>query len=62
MLGTSTPILTDNVQAQPDGSLRPIPVAHRAFRSGSQLVYTYEVYGARRDAAGPTYIASAALL
>jgi hypothetical protein len=54
-LGTSTPILTDQVQpAGAQGGPRPVPVARRSFKSGARLSCAFEVYGARRDpAAGP---------
>lgn len=51
-LRTSTPILTDVLQAVPAGSQmprRPIPVARRRFAVGRTLYYMFEVYGARRD-------------
>ena len=49
---TSTPILTDSVQAPPAGSAvpgRPFPVARRRFTVGQTLYYVFEVYGAGRD-------------
>jgi VWFA-related protein len=49
---TSTPILTDVLQAPPAGSQvpgRPLPVARRRFAAGRTLYYLFEVYGAQRD-------------
>jgi VWFA-related protein len=46
-LRTSTPILTDAVQAGAGGE-RPVPVAHRHFKSGSRLMYAFEIYGAQQ--------------
>jgi VWFA-related protein len=48
----STPILTDSLQGdQKTGSARPVPLARRSFASGENLVYVFEVYGARPDPA-----------
>lgn len=49
-LRTSTPILTDSMQHDAAGP-RPVPLARRVFAAGSNLVYLFEVYGARRDPA-----------
>ena len=54
-LRTSTPILTDSVQAEAGGQ-RPVPVAHRRFKSGSRLMYAFEVYGAGRGADGQSQV------
>jgi VWFA-related protein len=44
---TSTPILTDSLQGDPNqGPQRPVPLARRAFPPGASLVYVFEVYGA----------------
>jgi VWFA-related protein len=59
VLGTSTPILTDRLQpAGGQGGPRPIPVAHRNFKTGERLYYAFEVYGAGRDAAGALHLSS----
>jgi hypothetical protein len=48
----STPILTDSLQGdQKTGSARPVPLARRSFPTGENLVYVFEVYGARPDPA-----------
>lgn len=48
----STPILTDSLQRdQKTGAARPVPLARRSFPSGENLVYVFEVYGARPDPA-----------
>jgi VWFA-related protein len=61
-LRTSTPILTDTLQAPPSGSQvpgRPVPVARRRFAVGRTLYYLFEVYGARRDGgAGPPRVSA----
>jgi len=57
-LGLSTPILTDRLQADPAGGARPIPVAHRTFKTGARLAFAFEVYGAARDAAGASRLFS----
>jgi VWFA-related protein len=56
----STPILTDRMQGDPKaGPPRPVPLARRAFPSGSNLLYLFEVHGAARDgAAGLPRVAS----
>jgi VWFA-related protein len=54
-LRTSTPILTDAVQAE-GGAERPVPVAHRRFKSGSKLMYAFEIYGAGRGANGQSQV------
>jgi VWFA-related protein len=52
-LSTSTPILTDRLQASgPQAGARPVPIAHRTFKTGTRLYCAYEVYGAGHDAAG----------
>lgn len=46
---TSTPVLTDTLQKQPEGSNlppRPVPVARRTFAPGARLYYAVEVFGA----------------
>jgi VWFA-related protein len=49
-LHTSTPILTDSVQAEAPGAPpRPVPLARREFASGARLFYAFEVYGAAPD-------------
>lgn len=48
-LRISTPILTDAVQTEQPP--RPLPVAHRRFRSGARLLYAFDVYGAASDKA-----------
>lgn len=49
-LHTSTPILTDNLQAEAPGAPpRPVPLAHREFAPGARLFYAFEVYGAAAD-------------
>ncbi len=48
-LRISTPVLTDAVQSEQPP--RPLPVAHRRFRSGTRLLYAFDVYGAASDAA-----------
>ena len=51
-LRTSTPILTDTLQAPPPGAQipgRPLPVARRRFAAGRTLYYLFEVHGAQRD-------------
>jgi VWFA-related protein len=51
-LRTSTPILTDTLQASPSGAPipgRPQPVARRRFAVGRTLYYLFEVFGAQRD-------------
>jgi VWFA-related protein len=53
-LRTSTPILTDTVQADAGGE-RPVPVAHRRFKSGSRLMYAFEIYGATQGQVNVTY-------
>ncbi len=54
MLRSSTPILTDCLQGDPKtGTSRPVPVARRAFASGANLAYVFEVYGAQADPSGP---------
>ncbi len=59
---TSTSILTDTLQPVPEWSRgnppRPVPVAHRSFETGRSLYYLFEVYGARRDAAGETRVSA----
>ncbi len=51
---TSTPILTDSLQGDPaKGPTRPVPLAHRAFPSGVNLIYVFEVYGAQHEAGQP---------
>lgn len=61
-LRTSTPVLTDAFQpgATPAEPPRPVPVAHRAFRPGARLGWSYEVYGAQPSATqgGPKVTAS----
>lgn len=49
-LTTSTPILTDRLQpVGPEGAGRPVPVAHRSFKTGARLYYAFEVYGAAHN-------------
>jgi VWFA-related protein len=48
---TSTPILTDVVQAAAGQPPRPVPIARREFRAGGRLFCTFDVYGAAPDAA-----------
>jgi VWFA-related protein len=42
---TSTPILTDSVQADAKQGPRPVPLARRSFPPGTKLVYVFDVYG-----------------
>jgi VWFA-related protein len=57
-LRTSTPILTDSLQGGAGGP-RPVPLARRVFAADSNLLYLFEVYGARRDpASGGTRVQS----
>jgi VWFA-related protein len=59
VLGTSTPILTDRLQPTvPQGGSRPVPIAHRSFKTGSRLYCAFEVYGAGRDATGAPRLSS----
>jgi VWFA-related protein len=41
----STPVLTDKMEKQADGTPRLVPVAHREFRPGGSLFLQYEVHG-----------------
>jgi VWFA-related protein len=50
-LRTSTPILTDTVQADGGGQV-PVPLARRRFATGAPLTYVFDVFGAARDAQG----------
>jgi VWFA-related protein len=51
---TSTPILTDSLQGDPkQGTTRPVPLARRAFPTGVNLVYVFEVYGAQHEPSAP---------
>jgi VWFA-related protein len=54
-LRTSTPILTDAVRSE-GGREFPVPLARRSFASGSQLFYSFDVYGADRDAQGQSQV------
>lgn len=59
VLGTSTPVLTDRLQAAgPQGGARPVPIAHRRFKTGARLYYAFEVYGAGRDGSGTPRLSS----
>jgi VWFA-related protein len=59
VFGTSTPILTDRLQpTAPQGGSRPVPVAHRSFKTGSRLYCAFEVYGAGRDSTGAPRLSS----
>jgi len=57
-LGISTPILTDRLQADPAGGARPVPIAHRTFKTGARLAFAFDVYGAARDASGSARLVS----
>jgi VWFA-related protein len=54
-LRTSTPILTDAVRSE-GGREFPVPLARRTFAAGSQLFYSFDVYGASRDAQGQSQV------
>jgi hypothetical protein len=41
----STPVLTDKMEKQADGTPRLIPIAHREFRPKGTLFLQYEVHG-----------------
>ena len=50
----STPVVTDTLQAAPEGSKerpRPMPLARRVFPTGSTVFCSIEVYGATKDKA-----------
>jgi VWFA-related protein len=58
-LSTSTPIFTDRLEpGAPSAARRPLPVAHRAFKTEGRLYYAFEVYGAGHDAAGALRLSS----
>jgi VWFA-related protein len=61
-LSISTPILTDRLQADPAGGARPVPIAHRNFKSGSRLAFAFDVYGAAHDATGAPRLSSSYLV
>jgi VWFA-related protein len=49
---TSTPVLTDSIQAAGQGQPpRPVPIARRVFLAGARLACAFDVYGAARDGA-----------
>jgi VWFA-related protein len=51
-LHISTPILSDTLTPGAGGAEVPVPLARRRFSRGSRVAYTFDVYGATRNAGG----------
>jgi hypothetical protein len=51
-LRVSTPVLSDALEAGPDGSKRPVLQVRRSFATTGMLYCQYSVYGAEREPAG----------
>ena len=53
----STPILSDSLTKGAGGAEVPVPLARRAFASGSSVVYAFDVYGATPNDRGGCEVA-----
>jgi VWFA-related protein len=55
-LRVSTPVLSSQLRAAPDGSLGPVPRIERTFAPGGQLYCSFDVYGARKGPDGLPHV------